>query len=193
MPGFLVLSRIIDAINLRIGKVVSGHPRRRYHIRDHVTVRRFRYVPLMPGLSCNGFCFGTIFLLCLPCTLLSNEHIRIHIIRGTLPKRWRDFDRRYWSRVFPVATIVMVVASVPFVASPTEQSMNANRRHGGELHLDWLRAAVPAGHLGLIKRAAVMKTYSRSVRSAASGIPAAEARPSVSSWSQAREREHAVR
>jgi TRAP-type mannitol/chloroaromatic compound transport system permease small subunit len=70
-----------------------------------------------------------IFLLCSPWTLLSNEHIRIDIVNGMLPKRWRDVIDVVGHVFFLLPlTIVMIVTSVPFFLRSlqlNEQSMNA--------------------------------------------------------------------
>ena len=130
MAGLLALSRIIDAINLRIGKVVSWLILVVVIISaTNATVRKVFDTSSNAWLELQWVLFGTIFLLCSPWTLLSNEHIRIDIINGMLPKRWRDSIDVIGHVFFLLPlTIVMIVTSVPFFLRSlylNEQSMNA--------------------------------------------------------------------
>ncbi len=130
MEGLLKLSRGIDAINLRIGKVLSWLILIVVIISaTNATVRKVFDTSSNAWLELQWILFGAIFLLCSPWTLLSNEHIRIDIVNTMLPKRWRDGIDVFGHLFFLLPlTIVMIVTSVPFFIRSfeiNEQSMNA--------------------------------------------------------------------
>jgi TRAP-type mannitol/chloroaromatic compound transport system permease small subunit len=130
MRGLLALSRAIDAINFRIGKTLSWLILIVVIISaTNATVRKLFDTSSNAWLELQWVLFGVIFLLCSPWTLLSNEHIRIDIVNGMLPKRWRDVIDVIGHVFFLLPlTIIMIVTSIPFFLrsfSLNEQSMNA--------------------------------------------------------------------
>ena len=130
MEGLLRLSRAIDAVNLRVGKVLSWLILIVVLISAvNATVRKVFDMSSNAWLELQWVLFGAIFLLCSPWTLLSNEHIRIDIVNNMLPKRWRDGIDVFGHLFFLLPlTIVMIITSVPFVSKSVqlnEQSMNA--------------------------------------------------------------------
>ena len=130
MKGLLKLSRAIDAVNFRIGKVLSWLILIVVIISAvNATVRKVFDMSSNAWLELQWILFGAIFLLCSPWTLLSNEHIRIDIVNNMLPKRWRDGIDIFGHLFFLLPlTIVMIITSVPFFLRSfelNEQSMNA--------------------------------------------------------------------
>ena len=130
MEGFLKLSRAIDAVNFRIGKVLSWLILLVVIISaTNATIRKVFDTSSNAWLELQWVLFGTIFLLCSPWTLLSNEHLRIDIINSLLPKRLRDSIDVFGHVFFLLPlTIVMIVTSIPFFIRSfqlNEQSMNA--------------------------------------------------------------------
>ncbi len=130
MEGLLKLSRAIDAVNFRIGKVLSWLILIVVIISAaNATVRKVFDMSSNAWLELQWVLFGAIFLLCSPWTLLSNEHIRIDIVNNMLPKRWRDGIDVFGHVFFLLPlTIVMIITSVPFFLRSfqlNEQSMNA--------------------------------------------------------------------
>ena len=130
MEGLLRLSRGIDAVNFRFGKVLSWLILIVVIISaTNATIRKVFDTSSNAWLELQWILFGAIFLLCSPWTLLSNEHIRIDIVNGMLPKRWRDAIDVVGHLFFLLPlTIVMIITSVPFVLRSVlinEQSMNA--------------------------------------------------------------------
>ena len=130
MEGLLKLSRAIDAVNFRIGKVLSWLILIVVIISAaNATVRKVFDMSSIAWLELQWVLFGAIFLLCSPWTLLSNEHIRIDIVNNMLPKRWRDGIDVFGHVFFLLPlTIVMIITSVPFFLRSfqlNEQSMNA--------------------------------------------------------------------
>jgi TRAP-type mannitol/chloroaromatic compound transport system permease small subunit len=70
--------------------------------------------------------FSIVFLLCSPWTLLDNEHIRIDIVNGLLPKRVRNIIDLIGHILFLLPlTVVMMVTSLPFFLRSAP--------HGGDL------------------------------------------------------------
>jgi TRAP-type mannitol/chloroaromatic compound transport system permease small subunit len=130
VEGLLKLSRAIDAVNFRIGKVLSWLILIVVIISAaNATVRKIFDLSSNAWLELQWVLFGAIFLLCSPWTLLSNEHIRIDIVNNMLPKRWRDGIDVFGHVFFLLPlTIVMIITSVPFFLRSfqlNEQSMNA--------------------------------------------------------------------
>jgi TRAP-type mannitol/chloroaromatic compound transport system permease small subunit len=130
VEGLLKLSRVIDAVNFRIGKVLSWLIVIVVIISAaNATVRKVFDTSSNAWLELQWVLFGAIFLLCSPWTLLSNEHIRIDIVNNLLPKRWRDGIDVFGHVFFLLPlTVVMIVTSVPFFIRSfqlNEQSANA--------------------------------------------------------------------
>jgi TRAP-type mannitol/chloroaromatic compound transport system permease small subunit len=130
VEGLLKLSRAVDAVNFRIGKVLSWLILVVVLISAaNATVRKVFDTSSNAWLELQWILFGAIFLLCSPWTLISNEHIRIDIVNNTLPKRWRDSIDAFGHAFFLLPlTIVMIVTSVPFFLRSftlNEQSANA--------------------------------------------------------------------
>ncbi len=130
MDGLLKASRVIDAVNSRIGKVVSWLILIVVLISAaNATVRKLFDTSSNSWLELQWVLFGVVFLLCSPWTLLSNEHVRIDIVNAMLPKRLRDIIDIVGHVFFLLPlTIIMIVTSVPFFlrsVSINEQSMNA--------------------------------------------------------------------
>src|SRR4029079_7217634 len=130
LAALLKLSRVIDALNFRIGKVVSWLILIVVLVSaSNAIMRKVFDSSSNAWLELQWVMFGIIFLLCSPWTLMSNEHIRIDIINGMLPKRCRDmiYVIAHLFFLLPL-TIVMIVTSVPFFLRSfnlNEQSMNA--------------------------------------------------------------------
>ena len=126
----LKVSRGIDAIGSRIGKIVSWLILIVVLVSaSNATVRKLFDTSSNSWLELQWVLFGVIFLLCSPWTLLSNEHIRIDIVNNMLPKRWRDVIDLIGHLFFLLPlTIVLIITSIPFFIRSyriNEQSMNA--------------------------------------------------------------------
>jgi TRAP-type mannitol/chloroaromatic compound transport system permease small subunit len=130
VDGFLKASRAIDAMNSRIGKALSWLILLVVLISAvNATVRKVFDTSSNAWLELQWILFGTVFLLCSPWTLLSNEHIRIDIVNNMLPKRVRDAIDVFGHIFFLLPlTIIMLVMGIPFLlrsARLNEQSLNA--------------------------------------------------------------------
>ena len=92
MKKLLWFSRTVDTFNTRIGQVVAWGILAAILISAaNATVRKVLNTSSNSWLEIQWILFGAVFLLCAAWTLLSNEHIRIDIVNGMLPKRVRDW------------------------------------------------------------------------------------------------------
>ncbi|MFL6798369.1 MAG: TRAP transporter small permease subunit [Xanthobacteraceae bacterium] len=165
MGGLLKVSRAIDALNSWVGRILSWLILIVVLVSaTNAAVRKLLDTSSNAWLELQWIIFGMIFLLCSPWTLLSNEHIRIDIVNGMLPKRWRDgidvFGHIFF--LFPL-TIVLIITSIPFMLRSiriNEQSMNAGglpQWPAKSLLLIGFALLLLQGISELIKRIAVMR------------------------------------
>ena len=130
MDRLLKVSRVIDAVNHRIGQSVSWLIVIVVLVSaTNATVRKLFDTSSNSWLELQWVLFGVVFLLCSPWTLLSNEHVRIDIVNNVLPKKLRNIIELIGHIFFLLPlTIIMVVTSIPFFVRSiriNEQSMNA--------------------------------------------------------------------
>ena len=91
MTALLGLSRVIDSINERVGKVAAWAIVVAILVSAiNAIIRRIFGVSSNAWLELQWYLFGAVFMLCAAWTLKSNEHIRIDIISNKLTKRGRD-------------------------------------------------------------------------------------------------------
>ncbi len=116
MTGLLNLSRGIDTLNERIGKIVA------WAIVVAILVSAINaLIRRIFGVSSNGwlelqwYLFGAVFMLCASWTLKVNEHIRIDILSSRLSKRGRDYIDLFGHMffLFPFVAL-MLYLSVPY-------------------------------------------------------------------------------
>ena len=130
MQVLLAISRIIDAVNTRLGQWLSWLILLAVLVSaTNATIRKLFDTSSNAWLELQWVLFGIVFLLCSPWTLKSNEHIRIDIINNMLPQRVRNWIDLIGHAFFLLPlTVVMIVTSVPFFVRSyevNEQSMNA--------------------------------------------------------------------
>jgi TRAP-type mannitol/chloroaromatic compound transport system permease small subunit len=164
LDALLKLSRIIDAINLRIGKWCALLILAAVFVSaGNAIIRKTLETSSNAWLELQWYLFSAIFLLCAAWTLIVNEHIRIDIVNNFFPQRLRNWIELIGHAFFLLPfTIVMIVTSWPFFLASyrvNEQSSNA----GGLLQ--WpVKFLIPLGFTllfvqgisELIKRIAVM-------------------------------------
>src|SRR5262249_61670751 len=86
--ALLALSRVIDAVNLHIGKILSWLILAAVIVSaTNAVIRKLFDTSSNAWLELQWVLFGAVFLLCSSWTLLANEHIRIDIVNNLLPKR----------------------------------------------------------------------------------------------------------
>jgi TRAP-type mannitol/chloroaromatic compound transport system permease small subunit len=128
--ALLSLSRLIDAVNVQIGRwcawailvavAVSA---------TNAVVRKMFDMSSNAWLELQWVLFSLVFLLCASWTLRDNEHIRIDIVNNMLPRGWRNAIDIVGHTVFLLPlTIIMIVTGIPFFTGSfaiNEQSTNA--------------------------------------------------------------------
>ena len=130
MRALLAMSRVIDAINFRIGKILSWLILLAVIVSAvNAIIRKVFDTSSNSWLELQWVLFGAVFLLVASWTLLDNEHIRIDIVNVQLPPRVRNIIDIIGHAFFLLPlTIIMIITSYPFVIRSMkldEQSMNA--------------------------------------------------------------------
>ena len=91
MTTLLKLSRVIDACNIWIGKIVAWAILAAVIVSTvNAIVRKLFDMSSNSWLELQWYLYAAVFLLCAAWTLIANEHIRIDIVNNMLPKRARD-------------------------------------------------------------------------------------------------------
>ena len=145
MNFLLSISRLIDALNERIGKLVywlvlvmvlvsSGNAMSRYALS----------IASNAWLELQWYLFAAVFLLCSGYTLRHNEHIRIDVISGRLSRRGQ-----MWIDIFGTLFFLLPMAAyITWLSWPIfMNAWNSNEISGSAGGLiRWpARALVPAG------------------------------------------------
>jgi TRAP-type mannitol/chloroaromatic compound transport system permease small subunit len=130
LDGLLTLSRVIDAVNTRIGKWVAWLVVAAVAISaTNATVRKVFDTSSNAWLELQWVLFAAVFLLCASWTLIQNEHIRIDIVNSFFSNRAKSWIELVGHLFFLIPfTIVMIVTGWPFFIaswSINEQSVNA--------------------------------------------------------------------
>ena len=163
--ALLSLSKVIDAINVQIGRWCAWAILLAVAVSAiNAVVRKAFDMSSNAWLELQWVLFSVVFLLCASWTLRDNEHIRIDIVNNLLPRWLRNTIELIGHAFFllPLA-IVLVVTGVPFFIKSyelNEQSGNA----GGlaqwptkSLVMIAFALLLAQGISELIKRVAVMR------------------------------------
>src|SRR5215213_6555479 len=126
----LGVSRVIDAINFRIGKVLAWLILAAVIVSAvNAVIRKLFDMSSNSWLELQWVLFGAVFLIVASWTLLDNEHIRIDIVNSMFTQRTRNIIDVIGHAFFLLPlTIIMIITSYPFVIKSVllnEQSMNA--------------------------------------------------------------------
>jgi TRAP-type mannitol/chloroaromatic compound transport system permease small subunit len=126
----LGVSRVIDAINFRIGKTLAWLILAAVIVSAvNAVIRKLFDVSSNSWLELQWVLFGAVFLIVASWTLLENEHIRIDIVNSMFPQRTRNIIDVVGHAFFLLPlTIIMIITGYPFVMKSVllnEQSMNA--------------------------------------------------------------------
>jgi TRAP-type mannitol/chloroaromatic compound transport system permease small subunit len=130
LNGLLKISRVIDAINSRIGKWLAWLILIAVLVSAvNATVRKTFDMSSNAWLELQWILFSAVFLLCSPWTLLSNEHIRIDIVNNAFPKTLRNIIDVVGHAIFLLPlTVILIITSYPVFLDSfrlNEQSFNA--------------------------------------------------------------------
>ena len=130
MGVLLGVSRVIDAINFRIGKTLAWLILAAVIVSAvNAVIRKLFDMSSNSWLELQWVLFGAVFLIVASWTLLDNEHIRIDIVNSLFTQRTRNIIDVIGHAFFLLPlTIIMIITSYPFVTKSVllnEQSMNA--------------------------------------------------------------------
>ena len=165
MQVLLAISRGIDALNERVGRVVMWLILAMALLSSINAAARYAFNRSSNAwLEMQWYMFAAVFLLCAGYTLLHNEHIRIDVVSSRLSRRtqiWIDvFGTLFF--LLPMALVILVLSWPIFMNAWSSGEMSSNA--GGLIR--WpARILVPAGFLlltlqgisELIKRIAYLK------------------------------------
>jgi len=126
----LGLSRVIDAVSFRVGKILSWLILAAVVVSAvNAVIRKLFDTSSNSWLELQWVLFGAVFLLVASWTLLENEHIRIDIVNSQFTQRTRNIIDVVGHAVFLLPlTVIMIITAYPFVTKSVllnEQSMNA--------------------------------------------------------------------
>ncbi|OYY12781.1 MAG: C4-dicarboxylate ABC transporter [Rhizobiales bacterium 35-68-8] len=183
MNALLALSRAIDAVNTRIGRLVSWLIVVAVLVSaTNAIIRKVFDSSSNSWLELQWVLFAAVFLCCAPWTLIDNEHIRIDIVNARLSRRVRNWIDLLGGIFFLLPfTVVMLITAWPFFLNSyriNEQSLNA-----GGLAQWPAKALVPLGFFLLlvqcfseiIKRVAIMRGMIEDPHEGATGHAVLEA------------------
>jgi len=141
----LAVSRAIDAVNERVGKLVYWAVLASVIVSAaNASLRYSINVASNAWLELQWYLFAAVFLLCSGYTLLRNEHIRIDIVAGHLPRRvqtWIDILGTIFF-LLPMAILIMWLSWPVFMDSYREHELASNA--GGLLR--WpVKLLIPVG------------------------------------------------
>jgi TRAP-type mannitol/chloroaromatic compound transport system permease small subunit len=129
LKTLLALSRAIDALNERIGRLVYWLVLAAVLVSaGNATVRYAFNLSSNAWLEIQWYLFSAVFLLCAGYTLLHNEHIRIDVIAGRLSKRaqaWIDIFGCVFF-LLPMALVIMWLAWPVFMDAYTHHEISGD-------------------------------------------------------------------
>jgi TRAP-type mannitol/chloroaromatic compound transport system permease small subunit len=144
------LSRLIDALNERVGRTVYWLVLAMVLISaGNAIVRKLFNMSSNAFLELQWYLFSAVFLLCAGFTLLRNEHVRIDVIAGRLSPRaqaWIDVLGTIFF-LMPMALIFLWLSWPVFVRTLTHGEISTN---AGGLMIWPARLLVPVGFTLLV-------------------------------------------
>ena len=153
MQGLLKLSRLIDTLNLGIGKAATWLILLVVVISAGNAVMRYSIDWSSNGLlEIQWYLFSAVFLLCSGYVLLKNEHIRIDVVAGHLSERAQNWIDVFGILIFllPMAGLVLYLSWPVFMNAWTTSEGSPNP--GGLIR--WpVRLLMPVGFLLLTLQA----------------------------------------
>ena len=183
MQGLLGVSRAIDGLNERVGKVVAWAIFAAVIVSAiNALIRKAFGTSSNAWLELQWYLFGAVFMLCAAWTLRANEHIRIDIVSNRLSKRTRDLVDVFGHLVFlfPFVAIMTWLCLPFFWRSFTTNEISSN---AGGLVIWPAKGLILLGFIllflqwasELIKRVAILRGELEDVDAAGGHQAAAEA------------------
>ena len=106
MKPLLTLSRAIDAVNERLGRLVYWCVLIMVLVSAANAISRYALsIASNAWLELQWYLFSAVFLLCSGYTLLHNEHIRIDVVAASLSRR-----KQIWIDIFGTAFFLLPIA-----------------------------------------------------------------------------------
>ena len=126
MKPLLALSRAIDAVNERVGRLVYWCVLIMVLISAANAISRYALsIASNAWLELQWYLFSAVFLLCSGYTLLHNEHIRIDVVAANLSRR-----KQIWIDIFGTVFFLLPIAVYMMWAS---WPVFMNAWHSGEI------------------------------------------------------------
>jgi TRAP-type mannitol/chloroaromatic compound transport system permease small subunit len=148
--ALLALSRAIDALNERVGRLVYWLVLAAVLIScANAIVRKAFNTSSNAFLEIQWYLFSVIFLFCAGYTLLKNQHVRIDVIAGRLSPRaqaWIDILGTLFF-LLPMSILIMYLSWPVFVMAYERHEVSSN---AGGLIIWPARLMVPIGFFLLI-------------------------------------------
>ena len=145
MQKLLALSRLIDALNERVGRTVYWLVLVTVLVSaGNAVVRKVFSVSSNAFLELQWYLFSAIFLLCAGFTLLRNEHVRIDVVTARFSPRTRAWIDVFGTVFFlmPMVLLFIYLSWPILVRTWTQGEISTN---AGGLLIWPARALVPAG------------------------------------------------
>ena len=134
MQGLIAVSRGIDALTVRLGKIIAWAIVVAVLVSaTNAIVRKVLEMSSNAWLELQWYLFGAVFMLCAAWTLRANEHIRIDIVSSRLSYRTRNIIEMIGHMFFLLPFVaVMIYLSIPFFLR-SAQSGEVSTNVGGLL------------------------------------------------------------
>ena len=129
MNALLAFSRLVDAINTHVGKLVTWLVLVAVLISAaNAIVRKTLDYSSNAWLEVQWYLFSAVFLLCAAYTLLRNEHIRIDVVAGRFSKRTQTWIDIFGTVFFllPMVALVLYEAWPWFVRTFVSKEVSAS-------------------------------------------------------------------
>ena len=122
MNALLALSRAIDALNERVGRLVTWMVLAAVIVSSvNAVVRKLFDMSSNAYLEAQWYMFSAVFLLCAAWTLLRNEHIRIDVVAGRFSRRTQTWIDVFGTVLFLLPMVLLVLyESIPWALRAIE-------------------------------------------------------------------------
>ncbi len=129
MKFLLAVSRLIDALNERVGQTVLWLTLIVVFVSaGNAVVRKVFHVSSNAWLELQWYLFGAIFLLAAGYTYLRNEHVRVDVLASRLPPRTQVYIEMFGIVffIFPAAALIFWLSLPYFYESFRLQELSSN-------------------------------------------------------------------
>lgn len=129
MGGLLAFSRVVDAVNERLGKLTAWLVLAAVLISaGNATTRKLFNLSSNAWLELQWYLFGVVFMVGAAWTMKANEHVRVDVVSSRLSKAFRDRMEIFGLLVFffPFALIHLYYSWPFFMTSWRTQEWSTN-------------------------------------------------------------------